>query len=251
MNIALITSTIAPDPGAFALKRSNSKDRLQDYKEAFSFYCDHLNYSTFDRIVYVDNSGHSLEELKQIAEHKGVYSKIEFISYKSQIDATQNGRFYLEINLVDHFYKNYKFLHENPSCIIWKITGRYIIKNISTIIRKCTAPKMGAYDLYVNHRNYPYRWVDFYLVGFTPSAYKVIFSENLSLFEGLKDGEIILRDYLSSQDFSNLKVLRRFPVIPRIIGIRGFDEGRYGGAKDLTKFFLRSLANSLMPSLWI
>lgn len=248
LNIALITSTIAPEPGVFALNRANIKDRLEDYKKAFSFYCDRMQEGIFDRIVYVDNSGYDLEEIKKISIDKGVHSKIEFITYKSTIDPI-NSRFYLEINLIDYFYKNSVLLKENPSCTIWKITGRYVIKNISSIISKSCIK--GEYDLYMNYRDYPYKVVDFYLVGFSGSAYKIIFADNLNLYAGIKDGEIILRDYLNNKNLSGLKILRRFPVIPRIIGIRGYDEGKYGGKKDLMKFYLRTLANILIPFLWI
>jgi hypothetical protein len=248
LNIALITSTIAPESGVHALKRSNVKDRLEDYKKAFSFYCERMEEGIFDRIVYVDNSEYDLEEIRKISIDKGVESKIEFITYKSTIDP-RNSRFYLEINLIDYFYKNSVLLKENPSCMIWKITGRYVIKNISSIIPKsCIKEK---YDLYINYRNSPYKVIDFYLVGFSGSAYKIIFADNLNLYAGIKDGEIILREYLNNPNMSGLKILRRFPVIPRIIGIRGYDEGRYGGKKDLTKFYLRTLANILIPSLWI
>lgn len=248
INIALITSTIAPDIGVLSLKRTNVKDRLEDYKKAFSFYCDQLKKGVFSNIVYVDNSGYDLEEIRKISIEKNVHSKIEFISYKSNINVS-NSRFYLEINLIEYFYNNSKLMLDNLSCTVWKITGRYLIKNISNIIKKSSVKK--NYDFYINNRNYPYKIIDFYLVGFSLPAYKMIFSENLSLYEGSKDGEIILREYLNNKKISELNILRRFPVIPRIIGIRGFDGGQYGGLKDLTKFYLRSLANILVPSLWL
>lgn len=246
MNILLITSTIAPDSGVLSLKRINVKDRLDDYKKAFSFYCDQLKKNIFSNIVYVDNSGYDLDELKKISNEKNVQSKIEFISYKSNINCSNN-RFYLEINLIEYFYQNSKIIKENISCTIWKVTGRYLIKNISSIIIKS---KIKKYDFYINNRNYPYKIIDFYLVGFSLSAYKIIFSDNLGLYEGAKDGEIILREYLNNK-IPDLNILRRFPVVPRIIGIRGFDGGQYGGLKDLTKFYLRSLANIICPSLWL
>lgn len=246
-NIALITSTIAPDAGVFSLKRTNPKDRLEDYKKAFHFYCDQLKNGTFTNIVYVDNSDHNLDELINISIEKDVYSKVEFISYKSDINV-KNSRFYLEINLIEYFFNNSKVIKENPSCMIWKITGRYLIKNISNIIQKCNIKK--NFDFCINNRNYPYKVIDFYLVGFSLPAYKIIFSNNLNLYANSKDGEIILREYLNN-NISRLNILQRFPVIPRIIGIRGFDGRQYGGLKDLTKFYLRSMTNIFFPSLWI
>ena len=248
MKILLITSTIAPAADTFALKVVNSRSRLDDYKRAFLFYCQVLKMGVYDRIVYVDNSGHPLDELQEIAVKEGVDSQIEFISYQSSVDPKINSRFYLEINLIDYFYKNSNLLKNYPDSIIWKVTGRYLIKNISKII---SASNDANYDLYINCRNHPYKVVDFYLVGMSATAYSTIFSNNLALYKGTTDGEIILREYVDQIDKSQLNILTRFPVVPRILGTRGFDGNKYGGAKDLTKFYFRSILNVLMPSLWL
>lgn len=246
--IALITSTISPEHGVFALKRVNVQDRLSDYKNAFAFYCEMLINNVFDNIVFVDNSGYKLEELEKIADFNGVRSRCEFIRYKS-IVSVENNRFFLEINLIDYFCKNSLFYKSSTNCIVWKITGRYLIKNISNIILAYKNKKQ--YDLYINHRNYPYKTVDFYLVGFSKIAYKKIFEDNIDYYRGLQDGEILLRGYLDSAGFNSLKISSRFPKIPLIIGIRGFDGGAYGGVKDLLKWRVRTFMNLIIPSLWI
>jgi hypothetical protein len=248
MKILLITSTIAPAVDTFALKVTDSRSRLDDYKRAFLFYCQNLKKKAFDRIAYVDNSGHSLDELKEIALKEGVDSQIEFISYQSTIDPKNSSRFYLEINLIDYFYKNSELLKNHPEAIVWKVTGRYLIKNISTII---SASNDNRYDLYINCRNHPYKVVDFYLVGMSMTAYSTIFSSNLNLYKGTTDGEIILREYIDQIDTNLLRVLTRFPVVPRILGTRGFDGNKYGGAKDLAKYYFRSILNVLVPSIWL
>ncbi len=248
MKILLITSTIAPAADTFSLKVVNSRSRLDDYKSAFLFYCKALKKNAFERIVYVDNSGHSLDELQEIAVKEGVDSQIEFISYQSSVDPKINSRFYLEINLIDYFFKNSNLLKNYPDSIVWKVTGRYLIKNISKII---SASNDSNYDLYINCRNHPYKVVDFYLVGMSATTYSTIFSNNLELYKGTTDGEIILREYVDQIDKSQLKILTRFPVVPRILGTRGFDGNKYGGTKDLTKYYFRSILNVLMPSLWL
>jgi hypothetical protein len=248
--IALITSTIEPDPGVFALKRARVEDRLEDYKKAFDFYCDCLGNGSLDKIVYVDNSGYPLDALKKIAADKNLLSHVEFISYKSRIPVGNNSRFFLEINLIQHFIENSAFLRAHPQCTVWKITGRYLIRNISGIIGKCHAK--GPRDLYINFRNHPYPVVDFYLAGFSLKAYDKVFAPNLGLYEGPRDGELILREYLDDpKNLAGLTMLKRFPIVPRIIGVRGFDAGRYGGTKDSLKFYLRSAVNVLVPGLWL
>ena len=206
MNIALITSTIAPSPGVFALKVINNKERLAEYKKAFSFYCDMLKQDVFDKIVYVDNSGYSLEELYEIAIKKEVLERVEFISYKCTIDVTKNSRFYLEINLIDYFFRHFNFLNDSMSCTVWKVSGRYLIHNIDKIIRNCYL--CGEHDLYINCRDYPYKVVDFYLVGLSLKSYQYVFSDNLDLYKGTRNGELILREFLDKNKSLDIKIMR-------------------------------------------
>jgi hypothetical protein len=246
-NIALITSTIAPDPGVVSLKRINVKDRLADYINAFGFYCECLQEDVFQKIVYVDNSGYSLDDLVSIARQKDLTARIEFISYKSTL-SPKNGRFYLELNLIDYAVKNSVVLNENGADLIWKITGRYLIKNIKSILSAC---RPFAGDFYINCRNFPAGWADFYLVGFNLTAYRKVFSSNIPLYEGNVNGEAILRSYLESEHASGLNIRRRLPRVPRIIGVRGYDGVSYGGLVDSGKYYVRSVLNTLLPQLWI
>jgi len=247
-NIALITSTIAPDPGVVGLQRKNVIDRLDDYIKGLTFYCECLNQDVFQKLVYVDNSGYQLDDLVGIVNDKQVSPRVEFISYKST-DSPRNGRFYLELNLINHAMNTSSFLNEDRDSIIWKVTGRYLIKNIGNIISHCR--KRPPYDFYVNCRNYPAGWADFYLVGFSLTAYQTVFSSNLHLYEGIVNGEQVLRRYLDTEAVSGLKILRRLPSVPRVVGVRGYDSGKYGGMVDSAKFFVRSALNVLLPSFWI
>lgn len=247
MNIALITSTIAPDLNVHQLVRTNVADRLEDYKVAFAFYCDQLSAGVFDRLVYVDNSGYDLRGIDDIAREKGIIDRVEFISYKSNI-SPNNNRFYLEINLIDYFVKNSLTLRDHPTGMVWKITGRYLIANVSKVVARCNAKPA---DFYVNMRNRPYKVVDFFLVGFNLEAYKELFLNKLAMYQGLHDDERALRRYLDANAHPSLSIQKRLPVTPRVIGVRGFDGGRYGGWNGTVKFYIRLISNKVLPFLWI
>jgi transposase len=139
-------------------------------------------------------------------------------------------------------------LRKYPECMIWKITGRYLIRNVRNIVDRC---KTNQSDVYVNMRNHPYKVVDFYFVGFNLGAYEKLFSKNLEMYEGLQDGELILRHYLDSASLPTLNVVRRLPVTPRLVGVRGFDGNRYGGWKDAIKFYIRLVSCKVAPFFWI
>ena len=248
LHIAFITSTIAPKANTFALKVVDPTERLQQYLSSFRFYVTQLA-GVFDKIVYVDNSGYALDDFAAIAEQEGVSNKVEFISYSSDINPEGHSRFFLELNLIDHFFSNSLTLKENPEHMIWKITGRYMIKNIASIVSP--AKKKTNADLILNHRNHPYKVVDFYLIGINSHAYQTLFANNIDNYQGKKDGEIILREHIESLAPSTLNVIKRLPTVPFIVGIRGFDGATYGQGKDLIKHYLRRIANRLLPFLWI
>ena len=245
-NIAFITSTINPNPDVFLLKRVSVQERLNDYETAFRFYCGMLNNGTFDSIVYVDNSNYTLSSLERIAAELQVSDKVEFISYLST-DSPNNSRYYLEINLIKHGINASHKISEAENPMIWKITGRYLIQNVPKIIGEL---KQNV-DLYINFRNRPYKVVDFYLVGFSKSGFKEIIGKDTQKYEGTIDGERIFRDEIENQAFKNCNIVTRFRHIPRVMGIRGYDNKSYNNLSNISKYYFRVAANFIFPRLWL
>jgi hypothetical protein len=249
MNIALITSTISPSPDVLSLKSVNSDARFLQYKAALQFYLNILKYSEYlDRILYVDNSGYDLSELRRCVDELGLKKYVEFISYQSDIDASKNGRFFLEINLIDQAFCTSELIKESPQAMCWKISGRYIINNFEKILRTCS--KIQDCAAFFNCRNLPDRWTDFFLAGFTADAYSQLIKGNLSLFEGNTNGEIVLRKMLDDSS-RELKIKKRLPVTPFITGTRGYDGASYHSGKNLVKYYIRSLFNRVLPFIWM
>jgi hypothetical protein len=184
--LLVMTSTIAPFPGVHALKRSDPLERLDDYRRALGFYLEGLSRGDIDEIVYVDNSGYDLSSLQALADHAVPGNRVEFISYRADV-SPHNNRLYLEAHLIEHFLAHSALLWANPGADVWKVTGRYIIKNLRQIARGCVAET--PHDICLNLRNYPYPVVDFYLIRFQVPAYRRLISAQLESFEGLEDGE--------------------------------------------------------------
>lgn len=243
--IASITSTIKPDPNVFLLKRTSVEDRLSDYETCFKFYCGLIKDGSFDNIVYVDNSGYPLSSLEKIATDLLVRDKVEFISYLSK-DSPMNSRYFLEVNLIQYGMKNSDLIQNSENPMIWKITGRYLIKNISKIIGNLDK----NYNIHINFRNKPYKILDFYLVGFNKKGFEILV-QNLDSYEGIVDGEIILRNHLETLDQNKLKINSRFKAIPRVIGVRGHDNKSYNNFISDSKYLLRVLSNWIFPNRWI
>lgn len=245
-NILFITSTIQPDSNVFLLKRSQVEDRLKDYQSAFRFYCSQLRNDVFYKIVYVDNSGYDLLSLKAIAQEFNLTDKVEFVSYKASTNYNKS-RFYLEMNLINYGMENSKTCSDHQDAMFWKVTGRYLIKNIHAIISEVKQP----YDLYINFRNYPYKVLDFYLVGFLASNFKNTLGKNIEFYDSTEDGELILRRLIEKGAFKQFLVVTRFKHIPKIYGIRGFDNASYSSLANQLKFSFRNVINFLLPSLYL
>lgn len=244
-NILLITSTIAPPVDAVLLARKDPQLRLADYMASLQFQIGLLKSSVIDSIVYADNSGFPLDHLRKICEKAGVSGRVEFISYKSQA-LPRLGRCFLEINLIGRAIAASKLLSAEEHIRIWKITGRYIVMNITRIIRE--APEC---DLYVNCRNYPEHWADFHLMAFTLRGYNEILAVDLEKYQDSIVGERVLREAIDTRSFLGCKIVKRFTRTPRISGIRGIDGAQYSDFQNTVKYGIRAVANCILPNFWI
>lgn len=247
-NVALITSTIAPQSNAFALKHNDPNRRLEDYIKSLIFYIEVLKKGTFDKVIYIDNSGFDLSKLEDMVDEHGVKSSFEFISYTSNIDPQDKNRLFLELNLIKYGIENSSFIQNNNDINIWKITGRYIVKNIEKIVE---GTSNITDDLIINHRNYPYKVLDLYLVRFNPHVCESFLFPNIDLFDSKEDGEVTLRNIMDTDPPANISIVKRFPCVPLLNGTRGFDGAEYGQGKDLVKYYVRSIMDRLLPFFWL
>jgi hypothetical protein len=248
-----MTSTISPNQGIHALLHSDPLIRLNEYCRALDFNLSLLRSNLIDMLVFVDNSGYDLSTLKALVARSQLSDRVEFVSYVSDV-SPNNNRLYLEAHLIENFFlqsqtfREYRYRYQD-NFLVWKVTGRYIILNIKEIILSCLTA--GSFDMYLNFRNYPYPVLDFYILGFRPSTYDKIVSRNIELLSGTRDGEIVLREVVSELMDRDSSILFRFPEVPKLRGIRGFDGAKYGGIKDSFKYFLRYVSNLLFPRFWI
>lgn len=246
-NIVLLTATIAPPENAKNLVILDSDLRLQQYIMAFKFYLQQLAAGSFSHLVFVDNSGSDCSCFTNLAIQYDLTQQVEVISFYGLDYPVNYGRGYGEFKLVEYAMRNANtLLFADSDAAIWKITGRYIVTNLSAIIKSC--PKTA--DFYCNCRNYPMRWIDLYILKWKKSAYSIFL---IGIFLQLKEGE---DSESSEQKFrkivdansKNIKLIKRFNIIPHLIGTRGYDNQPY---QNNFKYKLRTIANNLFPFIWI
>lgn len=247
-NTLVLTATITPPEGVINLSRVDPGIRLDDYCRAFDFYCRILAEGTITHLIFAENSGSDISRLRDLAEKHGVSGKTEFICYAGLDYPPEYGRGYGEFKLIDKVMKSSSLIeklqtHEN----IWKVTGRYVLRNISTIIT--TRPSNA--DFYCHCRDFPMPWVDLFVLCWNKQAYNEFLDDiYLQLRENRLHGpsEQGFRKLIDSKNLKS-NIVKRFRTIPQLEGFRGVDGHPY--EKMDLKLKMRKLANVVVPWLWI
>jgi hypothetical protein len=118
----LVTATITPQVDYIIIK--DSKERLNQYLTAINWYLQNTPY----KVIIGENSGYN--QLVSYLPSK-YRERVEFICYNQEKEDGRNHGYY-EWDILRHVYQCSQSV-KNTS-IIFKITGRLILKNICTII---------------------------------------------------------------------------------------------------------------------
>lgn len=246
-NVLLLTATITPPEGVPLLTRTDPAQRLQDYAEALRFYVS-LVGTTFDAIVFAENSGSDISALRSIAAASGQSERVEFLSFNGLDHPPSRGRGYGEFKLVDHVMQHAKSVAGD--CCVWKCTGRYTLVNIATLVRR-----RPAVDLYCHCRDHPQRLCELSVMAFTRQGYEAAIAGVYDKLRndavpGVHSNEEIAFRAVVDRLPAAVKVQRRFNTTPLIQGVRGWNNAGYSGVWT-PKIMLRRLAARLTPWIWI
>jgi hypothetical protein len=254
-NFMIITATIRPPEGAFALVRTDPEARMRDYLGAFAFYLDRLKVGTLDQLIFVDNSNSQdhAARIGDLAHERGLSDRVEVISYDGLDYPPAYGRSYGEFKLMEDAYGLSKVLKARaPDDIVWKVTGRYTIRNLDAIVRK---RPLDA-DLYCNSRTFPRQYTDTYLLAWTERGFQD-FLRGINEKVRIDDhkapaGETIVWDLVAAEIAKKrLKIVQRFNVTPFIEGVRGYNNREYHSLNEMWKYSLRVALLHLAPWLWV
>ena len=122
--VLLMTSCINPMGMKFTMLQ-DVEERKKQYIKAINFYLENTKY----RIVFCDNSGMDLSDLKTV-EGKG---RLEVLSFEGNDFDKNLGKGYGEFGIIQYAIENSQYIRE-ASCVI-KLTGRLIVGNICEVVR--------------------------------------------------------------------------------------------------------------------
>lgn len=245
--VLLLTATITPPAGVPLLVRVDPIVRMADYCTAFSFYLSIVGTS-FDAIVFAENSSSDLEPLKALAREAGKTDVVEFISFNGLDHPVSYGRGFGEFKLVDHAMRQARRLQGDVQ--VWKCTGRYIVRNIAEIVRR-----RPSVDIYCHFRNLPHRLCDLYLMSFTRQGYALALQ---GIFQHLRNDQtagVHVREEVAFRKLADawprsLRVARRFNSTPLVDGVRGWNNASYENRRSF-KSGVRRVMQLACPWVWI
>lgn len=131
-NILLLTATISPKRNQPGLILYDEKERLAQYIEALEFYIHAKASGDIDAIVFVDNSGYDVSQIRRKYE----CDDVEIISFNGLDYPSDYHRGYGEMTLIINAYELSTVLRKAKDLDrIWKVTGRYKVININKVIK--------------------------------------------------------------------------------------------------------------------
>ena len=243
-HILLMTATITPG-NAPELARVDPVARLQDYDASLRFYLTMID-NPLHGIVFVENSNSDVSLLRQTADKMGLANRVEFLCNYGSFTYAEWGRAYGEFKLLDHAMTNSTMVRDaGEKAVIWKVTGRYKVLNLRTIVQRAPA----NLDAYVDMKDRPLRWMDMRLMAWTPNGYDRVFL-GVADSIGRNFNERAMRENMP-EHLDGVTLVRRFRNEPLIDGIRGYDNANYSRGVNLLKFYVRSAARICVPWFWI
>jgi hypothetical protein len=243
-HILLMTATITPH-NARNLARTDPVARLQDYHQALGFYLGLMD-RPLHGIVFVENSDSDVTTLRQLVASRGLTERVEFLCNYGVHLYSEKGRAHGEFKLLDYaMTASVMVMEAGMNHVVWKITGRYMVKNLASII--ASAPR--GFDAYVDMKDHPRRWMDMRLMAWTSIGYDRIFRGVADHLDS-KTHETHMREYLPKRA-QGARLVPRFLKEPFIDGVRGWDNGNYSRGSELLKCYVRSAGRVLAPWYWM
>ena len=124
--ILLLTGCINPN-GMIMTALSNQEERKSQYIKAIRFYLSNTEFP----IVFSENSGSDISLYFQDAIESGRMEYLTFLGNENK----KRGKGYGECEIIEYSLNHSKLIQASKDQRIIKITGRLIVKNITSIIR--------------------------------------------------------------------------------------------------------------------
>lgn len=230
------------------------EQREKDYYNSLKYYVE--NHPPIRKIVFVENSGWSLDKIKQAATKNPHNKEIEFISLDCNDFPRSFGKGYGESLLMEQGIERSQLIKSIN--YLAKITGRIYLLNLAQIITSV----QNNYDCLCDFKDQGYlikRLLGEKTANPNCDTRFLVFSKELysKYFQPLHQKHQQGCFYFELQYYNAIKkaqreftVINRFPIEPKFSGIAGHFQGKnYDGKSEQFKYFVRSNLRKIAP--WI
>jgi hypothetical protein len=250
--LLVMTATISP-PANAQVKRSSPQIRLEDYKRALRFWL-RYPHAAAERILFIENSGADLGELRTIAETENPQRReVEFLSLPVHEIPSSTNYGYTEMQMLDEGLAISKLRQATTHMV--KVTGRLTFpalgKALDRVASQCSAPlelmidcrRLGLFrrghDARVQLFVCSYSFYDHVLRG----SNREMNSTDVRLLEHLIYRKVIP---FKGQPGCTL----RFPCNVDPVGYFGFKNRRYDSPRTALARSTRALLRVIAPGYW-
>ena len=230
------------------------EQRQEDYIKSLKYYLN--NHPQIRKIVFVENSGWSLEQIKQVTSNNPHGKEVEFVSLNCNDFPRKFGKGYGECLLIEKGIAQSRLL---PSVThVAKITGRICLLNLTQLLQSVKVP----YECFCDYKDQGWRlrklWGEkqvgphcdtrFFVVS------KTFYNQHLKqLHQEHQQGGFCIEAQVYDaikQAEAETTVVSRFPIEPDFRGIAGHFQGKnYESPSERTKFVIRSWTRKMVP--WV
>lgn len=255
--VLLLTACIQPSDENLKknnIQRSDPIIRLEDYQKALHYWLNEFK-GPLHGIVFVENSGYSLESLKEIAFKFNKHNiATEFLQQLASPLKQGLHYGYSELELIDYAFEKSELISECDYVI--KTTGRLYFTKLGNLIKKLPlnydiAIDIKDYKIFNKEKHYANTTIflvkkDFYLKELLNAKRLMAPINKQAHIEKIYFN--ILKDFLNSKSY---KVLLRFPFTMHPTGFGAHWNFDYSSPKKILISYLRDISRVIFPKLWI
>lgn len=261
--LVVLTATISPSRGA-GIKRCDPDTRLRDYIEGLEFWVNHP-HRKLNRILFIENTGASLDLLRKCAANNPFNKEIEFVSISSNNIPPGIHYGYGEMEMLDKALPTSALRAASTHMI--KATGRLRFPAIGKLLDILP----DAFDAYLDCRvaEYCYRidrnplktmrrrgsyvYATTQLMMFSHDFYASNVQKSyFDLRIGKDPSKIERLIYNRVAPYSNQPgIYLRWPINVDPEGVRGHSDTPYFGWKRRTASVVRGVLRRVAPECWM
>ena len=250
--LLVMTATITP-PANAQVKRSSPQVRLEDYKRALRFWL-RYPYASAERILFLENSGADLSELRAIAESDNPFNReVEFLPLRVQKIPPGTNYGYAEMQSLDEGLSLSKLLQATTHMI--KVTGRLTFPTLGNALDRVASQRSAPLELMIDCRK-----LGLFRRGYDARVQLFVCSH--SFYDRVLRGsnrEMNSTDMRLLEHLIYCKVIPfkdqpgcylRFPCNIDPVGHFGFKDRRYDSPRTALTRSTRTLLRVIAPDYW-